>query len=139
MDSSEFIILLFNRMREIIAPHDVAIFFQDKVLPGVMGQVEKKPRDDNISLTLTHRGLRNRLIEAKIRELYRLEDGDMIRVTPGEIHDNLIKYEVYREIGAGNLQAVHRDEKQQVAGRRRSTGKIKRKRRSTRRLKRSTS
>lgn len=111
-----------------IAPHDVAIYVQNELLPGVMGQVEKMPPDFSISLTITHRGLRNRLIEAKIRQLYNLQPGDGIRIIPGEIHNNLIKYEIY---DSANLQAVHRPKK--AGGRRRSTRRTKR--RSTRRLK----
>ena len=131
MDSNEFIILLFNRMAGV-PKHDVAIFVQEELIPGVMGEVYNLPPYYEFHVSFDHATIRNPLIEAKIRQLYDLQPGDMIRIIPGEIYNNLIKYEICRMIGPGNFQAVIRPRK--AGGRRRSTRKTKR--RTTRRLKR---
>jgi hypothetical protein len=129
MDSSEYIIQQFNRMAAV-APHDVAVYVEDELLPGVMGEVERKPPHFFISMTETHRGIRDPLIRAKIRELYDLQPGDMMR--PIDLYDNLIKYEIYQVIGPRQFQPVIRRRKA-GGGRRRPTRKAKR--RATRRLK----
>jgi len=126
MDSRGFIILLFNRMAAV-APHDVAVYVEDELVPGVMGEVERKPPHFFISMTETHRGIRERLIKDKIRELYDLQPGDRIRSI--DLYDNLIKYEIYQIIGPRQFQPVIRRRKA-GGGRRRSTRK-----RPTRRLK----
>lgn len=128
MDSSEYIIQRFNRMAAV-APHDVAVYVQDELLPGVMGEVERKPPHFFISMTATHLGIRDRLIEAKIRELYDLQPRDRMR--PIDLYDNLIKYEIYQIIGPRQFQPVIRRRKA-AGGKRRSTRKTKR---PTRRLK----
>ena len=147
MGSSEFIILLFNRMA--VAPHLVRIFIQGELLPGIMGEVHRKYDGDNVTITINHAINISPLIEAKIRELYNLQAGDYIRII--EVYDNQINYEIYRIRGPGNFQAVVRPKNPGIAmanalearlraigppphgGKRRSTRKTKR--RSTRRLK----
>jgi hypothetical protein len=131
MGSSEYIIQRFNRMAAV-APHDVPIFIQDEILPGVMGEVERKAPDFLVNITMNHFTVRDRLIKDKIHELYDLQPGDKIRSI--EIYDNLIKYEICYIIGRGQYQPVIRPKKV-AGGKRRSTRKTKRKRRSTRRLK----
>lgn len=117
-----------------VPKHDVAIFVQEELIPGVMGEVYNLPPYYEFHVSFDHATIRSPLIEAKIHQLYDLQPGDMIRIIPGEIYNNLIKYEIYRMIGPGNFQAVIRPRK--AGGRRRSTRKTKRNRRATtRRLK----
>ena len=113
-----------------MAPRDVPIFFQDEQLPGVMGQVRTNPFT---GLSIEHVMDRHPLIEAKIRELYDLEPRDRVRSVPGEVHENLIKYEVYQARAPGNVQVFIRPKK--AVGGRRKTRRSKRKARQTRRLK----
>jgi hypothetical protein len=116
-----------------VAPHDVAIYVQNELVPGVMGEVHRdRAHNYNVSVTFNHAMVRSPLIEAKIRELYDLQGVDRVRIIPGEVYDNLIKYEIYRIRGPGNFQAVVRPKKP-VGGKRSSTRKTKR--RTTRRLK----
>lgn len=115
MVSNEFIILLFNRMAAAPAfvpgpVHLVPVFLQDEVLPDVWGEV-RQTGPYTVSMTPEHYRLRSPLIRAKIRELYQLEDGDDIRINPGNVYDNLIKYEIFHRFDPGAGEAVVRPKK----------------------------
>ena len=90
MDSSGFIILLFNRMAA--APHDVPVFFQDEELPEVMGEVIMG-NDGVYVLTTNHYHHRVDDIKSKIRELYTLEPDD--NIVPTNVAFNRIDYKIF--------------------------------------------
>ena len=120
-----------------VARLDVPVFFQGEQLPGVMGEVTKGDEYRSAMLTINHAENRLPLIKDKIAELYNIQPGDMLRIKSEnavqQIHDNLIKYELYRLTDGGIFEAVVRPRKR-AGGKRRPTRKTKR--RSTRRLKR---
>jgi hypothetical protein len=113
-----------------VAPHDVAVYVQDELLPGVMGEVQRNAPDFNVMMTVNHLANRHLLINNRIRAFYDLQPGDVAR--PTEIYDNLIKYEIYHRVGPGDYQVIVRP-RRAAGGKRRSTRKAKR--RATRRLK----
>lgn len=120
MGSSEFIILLFNRMLRV---RDVPIFFQGEKLPGLMGQLETR-------VTREHELTLNGEIQNYIRHVYDIEEGDRIGVATKGIHNDRIEYEIYRLLPEEH--SVVRSKK--PIGGKRSTRKTKR-RATTRRLK----